>query len=300
MKFLVTGGAGFIGSHIVDELISRKYSVIVLDNLSTGSIENINSEARFFNVDLSKECQQEISSFFKGVDIVFHCAALPNVQYSIEFPHESNISNVNSIINVLEAMRKNNVKRIVYSGSCSVYGNAENIPTTEQESINPLSPYALQKYICEEYCYLYNNIYNIQYMILRYFNVYGERMSSKGAYVSVISRFLRSIANNESLNIVNDGSQKRDFVYVKDVVDANICAALATKYNKIFNVGSGKNISVNEIANCFPAIKKYGEKRIEPKETLADIRHIQKELLWQPKQDIKEWISSYIKSKWCK
>lgn len=297
MKYIVTGGAGFIGSHIVDNLIKRKDEVIVFDNLSTGLIDNINPEAIFIETDLSIY-QENLSSFFKNVAAVFHCAALPNVQYSIDYPCESNKANVDSIINTLELMRHNSVKKIIYSGSSSVYGNAKNIPTNEQENICPLSPYALQKYICEEYCYVYNKIYNIDYTILRYFNVYGERMTKNGAYVSVLSRFIQSIENNSALNIVNDGTQKRDFIYVKDVVSANLSSVFNTKAtNQIINIGSGKNYSVNELADCFNAPKKYGESRIEPKETLADINLAQSVLSWSPKHDVKIWIKTFLKDK---
>lgn len=294
MKYVVTGGAGFIGSHIVDELINQNHEVIILDNLSTGSINNINSKATFIKIDLSKDKIEDISQYFSGAKAVFHCAALPNVQYSIDYPVSSNTANVDSIINVLECIKKNSVEKIIYSGSCSVYGDAKNIPTNEQEDINPLSPYALQKYIGEEYCYLYNKIYGIKYCILRYFNVYGERMSTKGAYVSVISRFIQSFKNKFPLNIVNDGSQKRDFIYVKDVVSANLLAAYTDISDCIFNIGNGVNYSVNEIADCFMLAKEYGEKRIEPKETLADINLIKNTLSWSPKQDVKLWIESYL------
>jgi UDP-glucose 4-epimerase len=294
MNFIVTGGAGFIGSHIVDNLIDNGHNVTILDNLSTGDVKNINSKAKFVQIDLSSEKTDEIVPHFADIDMVFHCAALPNVQYSMEYPVHCNTANVNSIINVLEAMRINNVKKIIYSGSCSVYGNATNTPTNESQPIMPLSPYALQKYICEEYCYLYNKIYNIEYIILRYFNVYGERMSKDGAYVSVISRFIQSLEQNKPLNIVNDGSQKRDFVYVKDVVSANIASAFSEFSNYIFNVGSGHNLSVNEIADCFNWNKQYGELRIEPKETLADINLIKDILKWYPKQDLKEWVATFL------
>lgn len=296
MKYIVTGGAGFIGSHIVDELIVRKNEVIVLDNLSTGLKQNINSKAIFIETDLSKY-QENLFSFFKNVTAVFHCAALPNVQYSIDYPCESNKANVDSIINVLELMRHNNVKKIIYSGSSAVYGNAKHIPTNEREDICPLSPYALQKYICEEYCYLYNKIYDIDYTILRYFNVYGERMAKNGAYVSVLSRFIQSMETNTPLNIVNDGTQKRDFIYVKDIVSANLaCLFNSRASNQIINIGSGKNYSVNELADCFNRSKKYGESRIEPKETLADINLAQNVLDWVTKYDVKAWIADIIQS----
>lgn len=292
MKYIVTGGAGFIGSHIVDKLITLDHEVLILDNLSTGSESNINNKAKYINIDL---CDFDKTIGLKnsvyGFDGVFHCAALPNVQYSVEFPAESNRVNVDTTINVLELMKIAKIKKIIYSGSCSVYGNAEKIPTDEKESIKPLSPYALQKYIGEEYCKLYSRMYNINYMILRYFNVYGERMSDKGAYISVLSHFIKSMKKDKILNITNDGNQSRDFVYVEDVAQANINAALADdSKNIVCNIGSGMDFTINQIAEWFGGEKRYGESRIEPKKTIADITLAKKILNWQPKQDLREWI----------
>lgn len=294
-KCIVAGGAGFIGSTLVDHLIDQGRDVIVLDNLSTGKRENLNSKTQFIHCDLSAIDQNELNYYFIDVDTVFHCAALPNVQYSMDFPYESNKANVNTTIKILEAIRHNKIAKIIYSSSSSVYGNAINTPTSESESIKPLSPYALQKYIGEEYCYLYHNIYNINYTIFRYFNVYGERMTDKGAYVSVLSHFLRSIKNNQPLNIVNDGNQKRDFVYVGDVVSANILASLNLQSNNmVFNIGSGVNYSINAISDWFDIDKKYGETRIEPYETLADINKANMILNWYPKQNLQKWIHKMV------
>lgn len=294
-KCIVTGGAGFIGSTLVDHLIDQGRDVIVLDNLSTGKKENLNSKAQFIHCDLSAIDQNELNYYFTDVDTVFHCAALPNVQYSIDFPYESNQANVNTTIKILEAIRYNKINKIIYSSSSSVYGNAINTPTSETESIKPLSPYALQKYIGEEYCYLYNQIYGIKYTIFRYFNVYGERMTNKGAYVSVLSHFLRSIKNSQPLNIVNDGNQKRDFVYVGDVAKANILASL-NEYsgNTIFNIGSGVNYSINTIADWFGCDKKYGEIRVEPYETLSDVNRANFILNWYPEQSLKTWVKNQL------
>lgn len=292
MNCLVTGGAGFIGSHLVSSLIEEGCSVTILDNLSTGNKTNIHSGATFYEVDLSDISQQSLSNYFSGIDFVFHLAALPNVQYSIDYPLNSNKTNIDTTIKTLECMRINRIKKIIYSSSCSIYGNAKNIPTNENEPIDPLSPYALQKYIGEEYCYLYHKIFGIEYAILRYYNVYGERMSSTGSYVSVLSHFIRSRDNNQPLNIVNDGTQKRDFIYVKDVVDANIrCLKNTSVKNHIFNIGSGTNYSINEIASWFNMPTRYSEKRIEPQETLSDSSFAKTTLNWLPKQDLKKWVS---------
>jgi UDP-glucose 4-epimerase len=294
-RCLITGGAGFIGSTIADMLLSEGHCVTILDNLSTGEISNINPQAKFYMCDIDLDPQKQINSYFENVNYVFHCAALPNVQYSIDHPKESNDTNVNTTIKTLIACLENKVNKIIYSGSCSVYGNAENIPTRETDKIIPLSPYALQKYIGEQYCELYHKIYHMPYVILRYFNVYGERMSDKGAYVSVLSRFIKCYENNQPLNITNNGEQKRDFVYVKDVVKANYLAMLNDKCNsQIINIGSGINHSINSIADAFNKPKKYGEKRIEPLETLADINNARLILNWYPETDVIDWIKQNL------
>lgn len=294
MKYLVTGGAGFIGSTIARDLIENNHQVTILDNLSTGKLENIPDGANFIQCDLSKDNQDTINRYFFSVDIVFHCAALPNVQYSVDYPTESNNANVDSTIKTLIACTKNGIKKIIYSGSCSAYGDAKILPTDEKCETNPLSPYALQKYIGEEYCKLYNRMYGLDYVILRYFNVYGENMSSTGAYVSVLSHFLRSYKAKKPLNITNDGSQRRDFVYVKDIALANVMCADSNIVNEVFNVGYGENTSVNEIADIFSCEKTYGEQRIEPKETLSDISKITKNIGWKPTQNVKDWIKQTL------
>jgi UDP-glucose 4-epimerase len=293
---LITGGAGFIGSTIADMLLNEGFNVTILDNLSTGQKTNINPRATFYECDLNLESQEQINTYFQNINYVFHCAALPNVQFSIEYPKEANDANVNSTIKTLVACVANKVDKIIYSGSCSAYGNANTIPTAENETIAPLSPYALQKYIAEEYCELYHRMYNLSYVILRYFNVYGERMTDKGAYVSVLSHFLRSYKNNTPLNITNTGEQKRDFVYVKDVARANIAAMLNDSCNnQIFNIGCGTNHSVNTLASVFNRPIQYGESRIEPFETLANIEKAKNILNWSPEVDTIDWIKQTLK-----
>ncbi len=293
-KIVVTGGAGFIGSHIVDHLIEQDQQVIVLDNFSTGKKENKNPKATYIYCDLSSIDQKELNSYTKDCSVVFHCAALPNVQYSIDYPYESNKANVDITIKILESIRYNNIQKIIYSSSSSVYGNAQQIPTKETESIKPLSPYALQKYIGEQYCLLYHQLYNIQCIILRYFNVYGDRMTDKGSYVSVLSHFFKAIKNNQPLNIVNDGEQTRDFINVNDVVQANIAAMNNNISFETLNIGYGNYYSINEIAELFNTSRQYKESRIEPQHTLADISKAKELLSWQPKIDLKTWIGEKL------
>ena len=291
-KVIVTGGAGFIGSNLVDELIKQEIEVIVLDNLSTGKQENINPRAVFYQCDVSRMPMNTFDYLFKDVDTVFHLAATPQVQYSIENPTDNN--NLYSLINMLEVSRILGVKRFVFSSSSAVYGNPKYTPINEDHPINPLSPYALHKLIGEQYCKLYSDIYNLDTVCLRYFNVYGNRMPKEGAYKSVISVFKEQY-NKESLNIVNDGEQKRDFIHVNDVIQANILATTSTKNHKgdIFNVGTGQAYTVNEIADMFGGNKKYGEKRIEPKNSIADNAKIRLDLDWEPKNKLKTWINTF-------
>ena len=291
-KVIVTGGAGFIGSNLVDELIKQEIEVIVLDNLSTGKQENINPRAVFYQCDVSRMPMNTFDYLFKDVDTVFHLAATPQVQYSIENPTDNN--NLYSLINMLEVSRILGVKRFVFSSSSAVYGNPKYTPINEDHPINPLSPYALHKLIGEQYCKLYSDIYNLDTVCLRYFNVYGNRMPKEGAYKSVISVFKEQY-NKESLNIVNDGEQKRDFIHVNDVIQANILATTSTKNHKgdIFNVGTGQAYTVNEIADMFGGNKKYGEKRIEPKNSIAENAKIRLDLDWEPKNELKTWINTF-------
>lgn len=296
MKYVVTGGAGFIGSNLVDRLLSEDHEVIILDNLSTGSIDNLSKKAKesFVFKDVAMALPQELNRICKDANGIFHMAALPNVQYSIENPVGTFNANLVSTMKMLEVAKYHSIK-FIYSGSCSCYGNAINTPTNENESIKPLSPYALNKYQGEEYCKLYSEIYNINAVCLRYFNVYGDRMTNTGAYRSVLSVFFDSYNKKQPLNIVNDGEQKRDFVHVSDVVRANILAMnTELKVKMPFNIGSGKNYSVNEIANMFGAEKKYGEKRVEPKETLANIGRAKLLLKWEPKTKLEEWIKEQL------
>ena len=292
-KAVVTGGAGFIGSNLVDELIKQGKEVLIIDDLSTGKKENINPNAKFSKLDLDAYTSSIIAEEIKGYDVVFHMAALPQVQQSIKNP--TNNVNINSTINILEASKKANIKRVIFSSTCALYGNPKYIPIDEKHPVNPLSPYALHKLIGEQYCKLYSNIYNLDTVCLRYFNVYGNRMVNKGAYRSVISIFKEQYINKESFNIVNDGEQRRDYVHVKDIVNANIlCSNHLEKLNgTIFNVGTGDSYSVNQIADMFGGEKKYGEVRIEPQNSKANNKKINRILNWKSTNKLKTWISTF-------
>ncbi len=294
MKTLVTGGAGFIGSNLVDALVERGDEVIILDNLSTGKRANINSQAQFIEVDLRD--LEKIKPYFNGVDYVFHCAALARVQPSIEDPVRYNDHNVNGTLNVLVAARDAKVKRIVYSASSSAYGNQTQMPLKENMPPQPMSPYGLQKYIGEEYCSLFSLVYQLPTVCLRYFNVYGPRMVLEGAYASVIGIFANQRLHQAPLTIVGDGEQKRDYTFVKDVVRANIAAAESNVSDgRPINIGRSSNFSVNEVAAMIGGPTTNLPPRLEPRETLAD-NSLARELLgWTPQVDLPAWILEYKK-----
>ena len=296
-KAIVTGGAGFIGSNLVDKLIEQGVEVIILDNLSTGKKENINPKATFVMCDLAHTKTDFLVEQMQGVDVVFHLAALARVQPSIEDPITFNKTNIDGTLNILFAAYKTGVKRVVYSASSSCYGNNKTFPTPETEPTNPLSPYGLQKYLGEHYCKMFSEVYGLDTVSLRYFNVYGERMLLEGAYCLVLGIFAQKMLQGKPLTINNDGEQRRDFTYVGDVVNANIRAATHSKKlnAEVFNIGNGDNYSVNELADMFGGEKVEGEKCLEPFLTLADNSKAKEVLGWKPTGDLPSWIENYKK-----
>jgi len=296
MRALVIGGAGFIGSNLVDRLTKDDHEVQVWDNLSTGKRDNVNSKAHFINCDITGDyaARKVLMSEFKP-DVVFHLAAKARVQPSIESPIEFNNVNVNGLLNILNICVECGVKRFIYSSSSSVYGDVEQLPTTEEALLNPKSPYALQKLIGEQYCKLFSNLYKLETVCLRYFNVYGERQLLEGAYCLVMGKFVQQRLNGESMTIRGDGEQRRDFTYVGDVVDANMKVGFSKiKWNgDIFNVGNGDNRSVNELADMIGGDRVNIDPVIEPKETLADNSKIGFILNWKPTIKIEDWIIKY-------
>lgn len=291
-KVLVTGGAGFIGSHIVDRLIADGHEVIILDNLSTGKKENLNPQAEFHKCDISDI--DAISPFFSGVDAVFHTAALARIQPSIQNPLLYNEVNINGTLNVLWAVKQAGVKKIIYSASSSAYGKQpeDAFPLKETSLTHPGSPYALQKLVGEMYCQLFSQLYNLPTVILRYFNVYGPRQITEGAYAAVIGIFLKQREEGKPMTIVGDGEQRRDFTHISDVVEANILAwEKDAPSGEIFNIGAGRNYSVNEISQLIG-----GESvNIPPRPgeypvTLADNSKARDLLGWVPKVKLGEAI----------
>jgi UDP-glucose 4-epimerase len=291
MKIIVTGGAGFIGSNLVDKLINEGYKVFVIDNLSTGKKENLNKKAIFYKADI---CHlDKILPLFKGIDYVFHLAANPRVIFSVENPIESHKVNVDGTLNVLYASYKNKVKRLIFASSAAVYGDIKKLPLKENITPNPVSPYGLHKLIGEYYCKLFSNLYNLETICLRYFNVYGPRMDPNGPYALVIGKFLKLRKENKPLTIYGDGKQTRDFVYVDDVIKANILAMKSKKVGKgeVINICSGKNYSINYIAKLIGGKKVYLPKRKgEIKYTLGDNSLAKKLLGWKPEISLEEGI----------
>lgn len=290
MRTIVTGGAGFIGSNLVDALLKRGDEVIVIDDFSNGKEENLQEHD---NLKIYKKSilDKSINGFFKDVDIVFHLAALPRVQFSIKYPVLTHDVNVNGTLNLLNLCREFNVKRFVFSSSASVYGDQDILPLEENMLPNPMSPYALHKLIGEHYCTLYNELYGIETASLRYFNVYGPRQNIEGDYSLLIPKFIDKALNGEMLVINGTGENTRDYVYVSDVVDANIKAALSNNkkiFGEVFNIGTGVNKSINNVADFIVHLVgsgvnvKHGPAVVEPKDALADISKSRKLLSYEP------------------
>lgn len=282
-RVICTGGAGFIGSHVVDALIASGHQVTVIDNLSTGKIENLNDKADFINQNINDHILWET---LDKAEYVFHLAALARIQPSIDKPLESHLTNVDGTLNVLEYCRTHQAK-LIFSSSSSVYEGLE-LPMREGDTKDPKSPYALQKLHAEQYVQIYGDLFGLRYTILRYFNVFGERQILEGAYAAVVGIFLDQKRNGQKLTITNDGEQRRDFTYVKDVAQANL---MAMNWNDdIFNIGSGVNYSIKELASQVGGEVEYiGERKGEARHTLASNTKARK-AGWKPTVNIEEWI----------
>ena len=291
-NIVVTGGSGFIGSHLVDFLIKKKYKVTVIDNLSTGKKENLKNSInriRFIKADITNT--KKIINYFKKVDYVFHLAALADIVPSIQKPDEYFKSNVEGTFSVLECCRKNKIKKLIYAASASCYGGPKNFPTNEKEKINPMYPYALTKWLGEELILHWTKIYKIKANSLRLFNVYGPRSRSNSSYGAVFGVFLAQKLSNKPFTIVGNGRQTRDFTYISDVVAALYKACKSNISGEIFNVGSEKEVSVNQIVKLLKGKKTKIPKRPgEPDRSLADIKKIKKKLNWYPKISIDQGV----------
>lgn len=262
MKILVTGGAGFIGSHIVDEYLNKGYEVIIIDNLSSGKKENINKKAKFYEGDITDLRFLDFVFSKEKPDIINHHAAQAFVPISIKNPAKDININVIGTVNLLEIARKYNIKKIIYSNSGGAgYGNPVYLPIDENHPVNPVSPYGIDKHTAEHYLILYNLLYGIKFVSLRYANIYGPRQDPFGE-AGVIAIFIHKLLNGEKPTIFGDGTQTRDYVYVKDTVSANILATEnSSADNDFFNVGTGIETSTQKI---FDIIKKLTLSNLEP------------------------------------
>lgn len=298
MKALVTGGAGFIGSHLVDLLLENKFEVTVLDNFSTGralNLDHVKKEIDLVECDIS--VQGDWIKKFQSVDYVFHLAALADIVPSIQNPEGYFQSNVTGTLNVLQASRHQNVKRFVYAASSSCYGIPDVYPTPENSPIQPQYPYALTKRMGEELVIHWAQVYKFPALSLRFFNVYGPRSRTSGTYGAVFGVFLAQKLAGNPYTVVGDGNQTRDFTFVRDVAEAVFAAAKSDKVGEIYNVGSGATISVNRIVELLKGEVTFIPKRPgEPDSTFADIKKIKKDLNWSPKIPIEAGVAELIKN----
>ena len=296
MKAIVTGGAGFIGSHLVDSLLKENFEVTVLDNFSTGRLENLEhvlEQIELVECDLG--VQGDWIQNFTNADWVIHLASLADIVPSIQQPEEYYRSNVDGTFNVLQAAKTAGVKRFVYAASSSCYGIPDNYPTPEHADIRPQYPYALTKRMGEEMVLHWAQVYSFPAVSLRFFNVYGPRSRTSGTYGAVIGVFLAQKLAGKPFTVVGDGKQTRDFTFVTDIVQAMISAAKSNRSGQIYNVGSGTNVSVNRLVELLGGEKVYIPKRPgEPDCTFADIHKIQKELGWKPQVTIEKGIEKIL------
>lgn len=302
MKSIVTGGAGFIGSHIVDKLIELGHEVIVIDNESAIAHEQFyyNEKAAYHKIDIAD--YPGTRHLYEGVDYVFHLAAESRIQPAIANPLLCVNTNVYGTSVVLQCARESGVRKVIYSSTSSAYGLKNSLPLEEDMPNDCLNPYSVAKVAGEEMCKMYTNLFGLKTIILRYFNVYGPREPTKGQYAPVVGLFLRQMKAGEPLTIVGDGEQRRDFTHVVDVVDANIKAMNYTAetfmkdmHGTIFNVGTGKNYSVNELASMISNnTKTLPPRPAESKETLANNLKIKALFGWSPSKDFKDYVKENV------
>ena len=297
-KYIVTGGAGFIGSHVVDALVARGDEVHVIDIFLSGKRERLNSQATLHEVDIRDF--DKLAPIFKGAAGVFHLAAQPRMQYSIQEPRLTNDINITGTLNVLLAARDAGVKRVVYSASSSAYGTNHPMPLREDMEAKPVIPYAIQKRVGEQYCEMVSRFYGLETVAIRYFNVYGPRQTTAkdGPYATVIGVFLEQAKNNQPMTVVPDGELRRDFTHVYDTARANLLAMESPHVGKgeIINIGTGTNYSVLQVARMIGGEWKFIEPRLgETRETLADISKAKELLGWEPKVSFEEGIAELKK-----
>mgnify|MGYP001210990352 FL=1 len=298
-RSVVTGGAGFIGSNLVDHLVRIGHKVIVLDNFVSGKKANLihhkKKDVKIIRIDISKS--KNLEKYFKRVDYVFHLAGLAEIIPSIKNPKKYFNTNVLGTLKVVEAAKKARVKKLIYAASSSCYGSPRRFPTSEKEKIDIKHPYGLTKFFGEQLVIKYATNFNMPNISFRFFNVYGPRLNMSGQYSAVFGNFLRQKRSNKPLTIVGDGKQTRDFIHVEDLTNALIKVAKSKLVNKTYNLGSGKEVSINKIASLFGGKKIFIPKRPrEPKRSLANISKIKKDINWKPKISIQEGIKRLLKN----
>ncbi len=300
IKSIVTGGAGFLGSNLVDKLVEHNHFVTIIDNLSTGRYSNIShhskKDVKFLKIDLAKE--KNLKKIIKGNSYVFHLAGLADIVPSIENPKAYFNANVNGTYNILNACKQLRLKKFIYAASASCYGIPSKYPTNEKSKIDPKYPYALTKFLGEQMVMHWAKIYNMPNLSFRFFNAYGLRSRTTGAYGAVFGVFLAQKFANKPLTVVGNGKQTRDFIHVNDLVEAlYLSAKKKSLKGEIFNLGSGKETSVNYIAKIIGGKKVFIPKRpSEPDRSLADIKKIKKAIKWSPKISIKSGVNELLRN----
>ncbi len=302
-KILVTGGAGFIGSHLVNRLLEQNHKVIVIDDFSTGKLSNLPVDHPNLDIYTGTILDAGTSELYEGIDTVFHLAALTRPQESVLRPQQTFTTNINGTLQVLLNCQLNKVKRLVFASSASVYGNTKQFPTKENSKLSPIDAYGFSKMVGEQLCSQFEEETGLETNCLRFFNTYGSRQNPEGQYSAVVPYVIKQLTIGKAPFLHGDGKQSRDFIYVEDVVYALLLAAESDIHNEIFNVGSGKNVTINSLFRTISEdmgvnIKPIRTKSLkEQKKTVADISKIKKLLDWEPKTSIKEGIRLTIHGK---
>src|SRR3989344_1259019 len=294
-KVVVTGGAGFIGSNLAAKLIEKGFDVHIVDRDPTFRRTTLPSAATLHEIDIRHT--DEMQQICQGADVVYHLAAVPRVSYSVEHPVETTDENITGPVSVLTAAARAKVRRVVYSSSGSAYGEQKKLPFVETMIASPVNPYGLQKYVGELFAKMWPDVYGIETVSLRYFNVYGPGLDPNGPYALAIGKFLMARKNNQPITIYGDGTITRDFTHVRDIVRANMLAAESPKVGKgeVINIGAGRNLSVNDLAAMIGGPSVHVEARLEPHDTRADIA-LAKELLgWEPEVTLEDGIMALKK-----
>jgi len=299
-KSIVTGGAGFIGSHLTGKLLEAGHEVVVIDDYSTGRLQNLNcfiKNPMLKVIEANVNDIREIKEYFRGADYIFHLASLADIVPSVKDPLAYHRANVDGTVHVMEAVREcaPGVKKVLYAASSSCYGIPDKGPTLETEGIKPQYPYAFTKYLGENIALHWAKVYKLPVISLRLFNVYGPRSRTSGVYGAVFGVFLAQKLGGKPFTVVGDGSQRRDFIYISDVVEAFLSDAFSEVENEVFNVGSGRPQSINRLVSLLGGQKIYISKRPgEPDCTWADITKITSVLGWQPRVSFREGVRKIL------